>query len=291
MRILVLGCNGMAGSVISLYLKENSHDVTGFARKKSKYVKTIVGDATDFNTLESIILFGKYDSVINCIGILNQFADDNHCSAILLNSYLPHFLAKVTTNTDTQIIHMSTDCVFSGEKGQYTEYDARDGKTFYDRSKALGEIENDKDITLRNSIIGPDINPNGIGLLNWFMKQKSDVNGFTKAIWTGQTTLQLAKTMEEAAIRRASGLYNAVPETNISKFELLKLFNKYLRNNEVTINPIKGVVVDKSLKRTRFEFDYIIPDYKTMVIEMAEWMYEHREMYPHYKLSKMETER
>ena len=112
---------------------------------------------------------------------------------------------------------MSTDCVFSGKRGQYTEEDERDGKTFYDRSKALGEIEDGKNLTLRQSIVGPDIKVNGIGLLNWFMQQNGEVNGFTKAMWTGQTTLQLAMTMEVAAKEKAHGLYNSV-RSNISKW-------------------------------------------------------------------------
>ena len=91
---------------------------------------------------------------------------------------------------------MSTDCVFSGKTGWYSETSSRDGETFYDRSKALGELENNKDLTFRNSIIGPDLNKNGIGLFNWFMKQEGQIYGFTKAIWTGVTTLTLAKAME-----------------------------------------------------------------------------------------------
>ena len=114
------------------------------------------------------------------------------------------------------------------------------------------------------------------------MKQSGEVNGFTKAMWTGQTTLQLAKTMEAAASERASGLYNTVPETSISKYELLKLFNKYMRAGSIKINPIDGVNADKSLKRTRFEFAYKIPDYEFMVCELAQWMKSHSSMYPHY---------
>ncbi len=284
MNFLILGCNGMAGHVISLYLKEQGYDVTGYARTQSKYVETIIGDASNFEFIKKIIIEGAYDSVINCIGILNQFAEENHANAVLMNSYLPHFLSEVTKNTNTQIIHMSTDCVFSGERGQYVETDFQDGKTFYDRSKALGEIVNDKDITLRNSIVGPDIKKSGIGLMNWFMQQSGPVNGFTKAMWTGQTTLQLAKTMEAAAKSRAHGLYNAVPSTNISKYELLKLFNKYMRNESVTINPVEGIVADKSLKRTNYDFDYEIPTYEVMIHELAEWMKKHKELYPHYDI-------
>lgn len=282
MKFFILGCNGMAGHIISMYMEKQGHDVLGFDLKESKYVKSISGDARDTEMLCSVIQQGKFDSVINCIGILNQFAENDKALASFLNAYFPHFLADVTSGTDTQVIHMSTDCVFSGKSGNYTEDSFRDGETFYDRSKALGELEDGKNITLRNSIVGPDINPKGIGLLNWFMQQKGDVNGFTKAMWTGQTTLQLAKTMEAAAKEKAHGLYNTVPATSISKYELLKLFNHYMRNDEVTIHPVEGINADKSLKRTRFDFGYRIPDYEVMVVELAEWIERNQALYQHY---------
>lgn len=284
MKFLVLGCNGMAGHTISMYMKERGHEVFGFDRVEPRYVNGISGDARNVDLIRNLIVEGKYDSVINCIGILNQAAEDNKALATFLNSYFPHFLADVTSGTDTQVIHMSTDCVFSGKRGEYTEADFRDGETFYDRSKALGELEDDKNITLRNSIVGPDINPNGIGLLNWFMKQSGEINGFTKAMWTGQTTLQLAKTMEAAAKEKAHGLYNTVPDHSISKYELLELFNHYMRNDSLKINPVEGINADKSLKRTRFDFNYLIPDYEVMVAELAMWIKNHKEMYPHYNL-------
>ena len=160
----------------------------------------------------------------------------------------------------------------------------RDGETFYDRSKALGELDDDKNITLRNSIVGPDINPNGIGLLNWFLQQKGEVMGYTGAMWTGQTTLQLAKTMEVAAREKAHGLYNTVPDTSISKCDLLKLFNEYLRKDKITIVPVDKMAADKSLKRTRWDFEYRIPDYETMVAELGDWVRNHKDLYPHYNL-------
>ena len=285
MKILVLGCNGMAGHMISLYLKERGHEVLGFARKKSELVDSVVGDAADMKLIRELVGKNKFDSVINCIGLLNQFAENNHSDAVYLNAFLPHYLASITEGTDTQIIHMSTDCVFSGEKGQYTEDDLRDGITFYDRSKALGELEDEKNLTLRNSVVGPDINEKGIGLLNWFMQQKGQVQGYAGAIWTGQTTLQLAKTMEAATHERAHGLFNMVPDSAITKLDLLRLFNKYLRGNEVEILPSDKVSLDKSLKRTRWEFDFRIPDYEQMVFELAEWMRSHKGLYPHYHLS------
>lgn len=274
----------MAGHIVALYLKEQGYDVVGFARNKSSFVKTIVGDAYNIGIIAKSIAEGNYDAVINCIGILNQFAENDKATAVFLNSYLPHFLVEATKGTKTQVIHMSTDCVFSGKTGPYTEKSFPDGGTFYDRSKALGEVNDNKNLTLRNSIIGPDINQKGIGLLNWFMQQNGEVNGFTGAMWTGQTTLQLAKTMEVAAKAKVSGLINMVPSANISKYELLELFNHYLRNDELTIHAVEGIVADKTLVRINNEFDYQVPDYETMVREMAEWMRAHKELYPHYNL-------
>lgn len=285
MRFLVVGCNGMAGHMISLYLKEQGYNVTGYAREKSKFVETIIGDAVDFDFLKKTIQSGNYDTVINCVGLLNQFAENNHPMAILLNGYLPHYLAQITEKTDIQIIHMSTDCVFSGQKGGYTEDSVPDGKLFYDKSKAIGELNDEKNITLRNSIVGPDIKADGIGLLNWFLQQKNSVNGFTGAIWTGQTTLQLAKTMEKAAISRAHGLYNAVPNERINKYELLKLFNTYIRKKRIEIHQVNQFVADKSLIRTKFDgFDYTIPGYEIMIKELGDWMRDHKEIYPQYEI-------
>lgn len=286
MKFLVLGCNGMAGHLISLYLKEQGHDVAGFARSESKLLDTtVVGDARDLGLLKDTISTGNYDSVINCIGLLNKFAESDHEAAVFLNSYLPQFLAKVTANTDTQVIQMSTDCVFSGSKGGYTEESLPDGTLFYDRSKALGELDDGKNVTLRNSIVGPDIKPSGIGLINWFLQQHGKVKGYKNAIWTGQTTLQLAKTMENAAIQRVHGLYNMVPDTSISKYDMLLLFNKYLRSDPIEVEPEENFNIDKSLIRTRFEgFSYKIPDYETQIKELGNWMRDHKELYPQYNL-------
>lgn len=283
MRFLVLGASGMAGHVISIYLKERGHDVVGFSRRNVEFVESISGDAADFSLLKGIIEAGRFDAVINAVGILNQFAEQNKGTAILLNGYLPHYLAQITADMDTQIIQMSTDCVFSGHSGPYTEDSLRDGESFYDRTKAIGELDDGKNLTLRNSIVGPDINEGGIGLLNWFMKQ-SEVNGFTKAMWTGMTTLQLAKTMERAVEVKAHGLVNMVYGKNISKYDLLCLFNQYLRNDKVIIHPFDGFSMDKTLIRTNYDFDYVIPDYETMVAEMAVWMKEHKALYPQYDI-------
>lgn len=286
MKLLVLGCNGMAGHVISLYLKENGHQVIGFARQPSLVVDAIIGDVHNLDFIRGIVRTGEFHAVINCIGILNQFAEDNKDNAVFLNSYLPHFLAECTKDTQTVVVHISTDCVFSGKNGPYRTNSLRDGESFYDRSKALGELEDNKNITLRNSIVGPDLNADGIGLLNWFMKQDESVNGYTGSIWTGLTTLQLAKTIEVALMQEVTGLLHAVPRSSISKYELLMLFNKYLRREAIDIQQCKGVEQDKTLLRENDALNYTIPSYDQMVSDLAEWMFNHRVLYPHYKLRK-----
>lgn len=282
MKVLVLGGSGMAGHTISIYFKEAGHDVTAFSRKKVDYCKNINGDVKDFENLKSVIETGRFDYVINAIGILNKDAEDNKASAVLLNSYLPHYLSDITRNSDTRIIHMSTDCVFSGKTGKYSEVSLRDGETFYDRSKALGELENDKDLTFRNSIIGPDIDVKGIGLFNWFMKQQGQISGYTKAIWTGVTTLTLAKAMEKAMEENLTGLYNLVNNEDINKYELLKLFNKHMKGNSLEILPNDVVAIDKSLINNRKDFSFTVPTYEEMIIEMKVWIDSHKELYPHY---------
>ena len=288
MRFLIFGCNGMVGHMVSMYLQEQGYCVTGFAREKSLYVDTIVGDVRDIEYVRNLVERNDYDCIVNCIGILNKFAESDPEAAIFLNSYFPHYLEKITKNTEIQIIHISTDCVFSGNRGQYSENDIPDGELYYDRSKALGEIFNNKDVTFRTSVVGPDIKPSGIGLLNWFLQQNKTVLGYKNALWTGQTNLQLAKSIENAAIQRVYGLYNLVPERAISKYELLCLFNMHLRDSPVEIIPEYNFKIDKSLVRKRYEvFSYKIPDYEEQIVELKEWMIKHKEMYPHYENLKL----
>lgn len=285
MKILVLGCNGMAGHLISLYFKEQGHRVVGFARSTSKLLdETIVGDASDMTLIKQVVEEGDYDAIINCIGLLNQFAENNKAMAVLLNGYLPHFLVEMTKDMRTKVIHMSTDCVFAGNNGPYYEDSFPNGTTFYDRSKAMGEINNDKDLTFRNSIIGPDIKESGIGLFNWFMKQNGPIQGFTGAIWTGVTTYTLAKAMEVALIENLPGLYNLVNNESINKCNLCSLFNKYFKGGEVVVCPDDRLQLDKSLRRKRNDFSFVVPSYEQQIKEMREWVDNHKDLYPHYNI-------
>ena len=275
----------MAGHLTSLYFKEQGHEVIGFARSASTLLdKTIVGDASDIAPIKKTIEEDNYDAVINCIGLLNQFAENNKAMTVLLNGYLPHYLVEITKDMKTKVIHMSTDCVFAGNDGPYYEDSLPNGATFYDRSKAMGEINNEKDLTFRNSIIGPDIKESGIGLFNWFMKQNGPIGGFTGAIWTGVTTYTLAKAMEAALKENLIGLYNLVNNESINKFELCSLFNKYFRGGEMVINPDDRLQLDKSLRGKRNDFSFVVPSYEQQIKEMREWVDNHKELYPHYNV-------
>lgn len=284
MKFLVLGATGMAGHTISIYLLERGHTVDTFSRKAFAYGNNIVGNVKNLINLEEIITNGRYDCIINCIGSLNQFAEDDKSDAVFLNSFLPHWLVKVTSTLKTKIIHMSTDCVFSGKQGNYIENVFPDGETFYDRSKALGEIRDTKNLTFRNSIIGPDISVKGIGLFNWFMQQNGTINGYKKAIWSGVTTLTLAKAMEQAAKEDLTGAYHLTNNSIICKYDLLCLFNKYFKAGRLNIMCVDGINLNKSLINTRRDFKFIVPSYEEMVKEMYEWVDVHKNLYPHYFL-------
>lgn len=282
MRVLVLGAGGMAGHLITIYLNKKGYDVVGFARRKLQYCSCIVGDAMDVQLLTEVIKESNFNVIINCIGILNNDAETDREQAVFLNGYLPHFLVKLTENMKTKIIHLSTDCIFSGNTGNYTENSFPDGRTFYDRTKAIGEINDEKNLTFRNSIVGPDINKNGKGLFQWFMQQSGTIRGFTGVIWTGVSTYTLAQAIDRAICDNLSGLYNLVNNERISKYELLTLFNKYFRDNQITIIEDSELQINKSLLNTRKDWDFEVPDYEKMIRDMRDWVKDNKNIYQYY---------
>lgn len=283
MKFLVFGVTGMAGHTISLYLQECGYKVVGFSRRSVSFLEEQVnGDVHDIDLVSKTIVKGEFDVVINCVGILNQYAERNRGEANYLNAVFPHVLAGISRKSHTRVFQLSTDCVFKGNTGPYTESSIPDGETIYDRTKADGELHDDQNITFRCSIVGPDINSEGIGLLNWFMKQEGTIKGFTNAIWTGLTTLELAKAIECAAHENVTGLVNMVPESNISKYELLGLFNKHLRRNALNIIPDSVLHLDKTLIRTNYESSFRPKSYSGQIIELASWIRGHRKLYAHY---------
>ncbi|QXU41671.1 SDR family oxidoreductase [Pedobacter sp. D749] len=284
-RILIIGVKGMAGHMIYNFFNEiNSYDVYGLARNIRQNDKLFNIDVSDLNLLSSILLDHQFDYIVNCIGILNKDAEDNPSKAIWFNSYFPHYLEEVTKKNNTKIIHISTDCVFSGKRGAYTENDVKDGMGFYAQSKALGELNNNKDITIRTSIIGPELNENGIGLFHWFMSQpkESKLNGFRKAYWSGLTTLELSKVIVEVINQDITGLIQVAPKTKIDKYNLIALFNAIYRDNKISIEPKDDYHIDKSLITIRTDFDYIVPNYQEMLLHQHEWILKHSDIYSRY---------
>ena len=168
MNIAVLGSTGMAGHVVARYLEERGHRVFRTSRSEKDTHTSAAIDVTDFSALGAWLTQVQADVVVNCVGLLQHACEEHPDRAVLVNSYLPHWLEQWTRD-DAKVIHLSTDCVFSGRRGGYREDDTPDGETMYDRSKSLGELRNGKDLTLRMSILGPDIDTKGTGLFNWFM--------------------------------------------------------------------------------------------------------------------------
>jgi len=276
MKILVLGSEGMLGHVVKLYFQDKGYTIRGTSRSGGDYYTF---DAThDMRDIDRFVDDFKPDAIINCIGILNKVAEEHKSIAVLINSYLPHYVDELCRNKNIKFVHISTDCVFDGkEHGDYTEDSFRTATDFYGRSKALGEIYNDSSVTLRTSIVGPDKNQNGIGLFQWFMNQEGETNGFDKVIWTGVTTTELARCIEKAIVNNLSGLRHVVNNEKIDKYSLLGLFKKHF-NKDIKINRKSDYISDKSLARTT-DFDFEIPSYDSMIKEMAAWITNHQEFY------------
>lgn len=282
MKYLIFGINGMAGHMIAQYLIERGMEVYGFAKRKSSLsCETICGDATDQGDIKKALEAEGFDYVINGIGILNRAVDKNLAEGIFINSVLPHMLAECLQGTQAKLIHLSTDCVFEGNRGRYTETDQPDATSFYGRSKALGEVVDDKNLTIRTSIIGPELKPDGVGLFHWFMSQQ-EAQGYERVLWSGVTTLQLAKAIAADAEAPQTGLYHLVNNCFISKHELLLLFNQYCRQKPIPITGNSDIVSDRTLLNTYKEALCHVPDYETMVRELSEWIYSHENLYGQY---------
>lgn len=281
MKFLVIGCNGMVGHVVALHLQEKGHNVLGYDEDESALVQCAVGSPKDTDNIDKIISEGEFDAVINCTAVINQFAEEDKAKAAFINSYLPHFLESITADTSTIVVHRSTDCIFSGSRGSYGLNDTPDAASFYARTKAIGELVNDKDITIRTSLVGPEQEEDGISLLNWFLKQHGDVKGFANAIWTGLTTIEFAREIEYLVEHKAHGVFQCVPSNAISKYELLKLFDDRFPGDRKMVK-VDNQRVDKSLIQEIGNYGMIVPSYETMMDEMAQWIHDHASLYPEY---------
>ena len=265
-RVLVLGATGMLGSTMLKYFSLNKNIVVaGTIRSEAgknflpvslwaNLIKDV--DVGNFLSLNHVFDIFKPDVVINCIGIVKQLDEsDDPLVAIPINSLLPHQLAHLCEKNGARLIHFSTDCIFSGEKGLYLEDDYPDANDLYGRSKYLGEIANKANVlTLRTSIIGHELSGDR-SLVNWFLAQHGSVKGYAKAIFSGLPTVEVAKIVENFILPRPhlSGLYH-LSGNPINKYDLLDLIAK-IYNKDVKIIRDESVRIDRSLNSLRFQSD------------------------------------
>jgi dTDP-4-dehydrorhamnose reductase len=268
MKVLVIGANGMAGHVITRYLTQQGHAVTTLARSNADVVMNI----ENFLEVQQLSdLSDNFNYVINCIGLLVKDSNDRPDRAALINGWFPHWLEETFSHSKTRVVHLSTDCVFDGNKGNYVESDTHTETNWYGKSKSLGELNNTKDITFRMSIIGPEIKSNGTGLFNWIVSNtQHELPGWDNAWWNGITTLELAKCIEKYMLDPVvAGVYHVVNNENkISKFELLSKINNIYQLDKTILRMQGPKSVNKILIDTRKEFDFGIPDYDTMLSEL-----------------------
>ncbi len=278
MNILVLGVTGMLGSAVFRYLSSHSsHRVYGTLRSGAgcKYFPATQSafllsgiDVLDQDSLVSAFIQSKPDVVINCVGLIKQLADaKNPLTALPINAMLPHRLADLCRLGGARLIHISTDCVFSGDKGMYREEDESDCTDLYGKSKYIGELHDRIDaITVRTSIIGHELNSNA-SLVDWFLTQQGSVKGFTRAIFSGLPTVELARVILEHVIPAETlhGLYH-VSVDPVDKYSLLKEVAA-VYGKEIEIVPDESLVIDRSLDSSRFReaVGYQPPSWRSLI--------------------------
>lgn len=281
----MFGATGMAGHIAYYYLlNTGKYEITNVVFRTPLTEDSIIVDVTNRDAVAEVVRRVQPEIILNCVGVLIKGSKEHPDNAILINAYFPHLLKKMADEVGAKLIHISTDCVFSGKRGNYTEDDFRDADDVYGRSKALGEVINDKDLTIRTSIIGPELKKNGEGLFHWFMNQHGEINGFKTAIWGGVTTLELAKAIDSAIMQNKSGLVQLSNGVGIAKYDLLQLFKKIWHKQDVEILPFDGNGVNKSIAKS-MRFDYEVPTYEQMLMAQYDWMNAHKDLYLQYAMN------
>ena len=261
-RVLVLGATGMLGhAMLRTFAGHPDFAVTGSVRSAAArerlpadlrpHVVTDVDVESDA-ALVSVLRELRPQAVINCVGVVKQLsAADDPLVAIPINSLLPHRLARHCADSNARVVHISTDCVFTGTRGNYLESDAPDAADLYGRSKLLGEVDYPNAVTLRTSIIGPELD-SAHGLVGWFLSQQGRVRGFTRAIFSGLPTVELARVIADHVLRLPAmrGVYH-VSAAPIAKYDLLCLI-RAAYGRTIEIEPDDRLVIDRSLDSTRF---------------------------------------
>jgi len=280
MKVLVLGASGMLGNAVMRVLGEVADwRVTGTLRSESAkrhFTGPIAGnlisgiDVEQQDSLLEAFAQVKPDIVINCIGVVKQLAEANDPLRVLpINAILPHRLARICELASARLIHISTDCVYSGDKGRYRESDTPDARDLYGRSKLLGEVAAPHTLTFRTSIIGHELQSTH-GLVEWFLAQQGRCNGYAKVIYSGFPAVVLAGIMRDVVIPRPdlSGIFHLASRP-ITKYELLRLIAK-VYDKKIEIVPDERYVIDRSLDATRFEraTGYAPPEWEEMIAMM-----------------------
>jgi len=280
MRVLVLGANGMLGNAVARYMSRiDQFDVHALIRGAEIFLPAsdlaLMSVHPNCDVLDSGLLGTVYSSLrpqitINCVGIVKQLSKANDAlTAIPINSLLPHELARLSAGVDGRLIHISTDCVFSGRTGGYTEESAPDAFDLYGRSKLLGEVDYENSITLRTSIIGRELQTKH-GLVDWFLSQHGPVKGYKNAIFSGIPTVELARVISEFVVPNASmhGVYH-VSADPIAKFDLLHMLASVYKK-DVKIIPDNSIRIDRSLDSAKFRnlTGYSPPSWATLIEEM-----------------------
>ena len=284
-KVLVLGSTGLIGHQVFNYLySTGQYELYNFAYRKKLQDDTVIIDARNEGDFYKAIKNISPDIIVNCIGILISGASKNPENAIFLNAYLPHRLARFADEINAKLIHISTDCVFSGDKNTaYTETDQKDGLGNYSRTKALGEVISENHLTLRTSVVGPELKNDGEELFHWFMNQSGNISGYTKSIWSGVTTIELAKAVECSIRCDIIGLHHVTNNTSITKYDLLNLFQKHT-NKDINILEEDGSVSDKSFIDSRGLLDFKIPSYDQMVEDVVRLIRTKRSLSIQYKI-------
>ena len=262
MKVLILGITGMLGSTLFKFLQQQKQlQVFGSARSykflkhfSALHAQNVITDVNveDHNSLLKLFARTKPDLVINCVGIVKQLASSNDpLQSIPINSLLPHQLALLCQSANARFIHISTDCVFSGNRGNYRESDLADAYDLYGRSKLMGEVDYENAITLRTSIIGHELSGNR-SLIDWFLSQNGKIKGYSKAIYSGVPTVELSQIILNYVIPniKLKGLYHVAADP-INKFQLLSLV-KDIYNKDIEIIQSDELIIDRSLNRERF---------------------------------------
>ena len=280
MRVLVLGASGMLGNAVVRVIHEKPGlEVFGTVRSSNvlcQFTKEIANtiitgcDVSDTDSLVKLFAQVKPDVVINCIGLIKQLADvDDPLITLPINAMLPHRLANLCSLSGARLIHISTDCVFCGKKGNYKENDISDATDLYGKSKYIGEVDYPHAITLRTSIIGHELQSTH-GLVGWFLSQVEQCRGYRNAIFSGLPTVVLAQIIRDVVITRSdlSGVYHVAAKP-ISKYDLLKLIAE-IYEKSIEIVPDDNLVIDRSLNAERFSLatGYIAPEWIDLIKTM-----------------------